>query len=319
RLPLAAEQVELCGTPSYMAPEMLDGQAARLSERTDVYLLGGVLYELMTGRPPHDGDTLRQVLAKVIASDPPFPDGLEPELVRICRRALAADPDARFENAQQLRLALQGFLHRRGSAQLVVEAQARLDRLLHDLAAPDEGSGPRPIARRLHLYNLFGECRFGFQQALKTWRENQAAQDGLVRATAAMIEYELGQGDPKAAALLAGQLASVPPALAARIAEAERASEAERERARNLARIGSEWDFSVGRRTRQFLAAVAGTMWTVLPLTLPLRGVYDTYAGMLILPAAMMLLMIALGWWARESMTKTRINRALMGGALFTM
>src|SRR5690606_8689637 len=56
RFPLASEATELAGTPSYMAPEMLGREAGPpLSERTDVYLAGAVLYELITGRPPHVG------------------------------------------------------------------------------------------------------------------------------------------------------------------------------------------------------------------------------------------------------------------------
>jgi serine/threonine-protein kinase len=315
RLPLAAEQRELSGTPSYMAPEMLDGNAARLSPRTDVYLLGAVLYEIMTGHAPHEGQTLGQVLGKVLASNPPFPDGTEPELMRICRRALAADPDARFENVQQLRLALQGFLHRRGSAQLAAEAEARLGQLVADLRAPDG----EPVARRLQLYNLFGECRFGFEQALRSWRDNEPARDGLLRATAAMIEYELAQGDPKAAALLAGGLASVPPELRARIAEAERAWQEARERSEKLVKLGSQWDASVGRRTRVYLATLLGSVWTLVPLTIPRWPFLSTYPGMTLLTGSLIVLMGALSFWARESLSKTALNRSLVVACAFTV
>ncbi len=318
RLPLANDgNVELCGTPAYLAPEMVGGASAKLSERTDVYLLGGILYEIATGHAPHEGETLKAVLMKVLASNPHFPDSIEPELARICRRALAADPDARFENAQQLRLALQGFLHRRGSAQLVAQADARLQKLRAELSAPDGGAPA--IARRQALYHLFGECRFGFQQALRTWHDNQAAHDGLAAATTAMIEYELAQGDPKAAALLASELDAAPPTLRARIDEAVRLFEAERERARALEKIGSDYDFSVGRRTRVFLTIVLGALWTALPLTVPMRSFYDTYWGMVAMSGGLLVLMVVLAIWARESMMKTAINRALVGSVLFTV
>src|SRR5262249_45354088 len=155
--------------------------------------------------------------------------------------------------------------------------------------------GTDAIARRLQLYHLFGECRFGFQQALRSWRDNQAAQAGPARATEAMVDYELAQGDPKAAGPLAGARPavppgrgarpSVPPALAARIAEAERAWQEERARASALAQIGRQWDVAVGRRTRLFLTAIIGTVWTVLPLAEPLRAFYGSYTGMLLVPA----------------------------------
>jgi serine/threonine-protein kinase len=315
RLPLAADEHDVCGTPSYMAPEMLDGHARRLSERTDVYLLGAALFEILTGRAPHEGTTIADVIANALRSQPTFPEGVSPELERICRRALAADPDARFENAQQLRLALQGFLQRRGSAQLAQAAQARLEKLLVELAAPSA----EPAARRVALYNVFGECRFGFQQALRSWRENPPAQEGLLRATEAMIAYELQQGDAKAASLLASGLASPPPELLARIAEAERAAEIARERERELERIGREWDPNVGRRTRAFLSVVAGVMWTVIPLLSSHRLFYESYTGLMAAPAGMLVFALLLTVWARESMTKTAINRALVGSAMFNM
>jgi serine/threonine-protein kinase len=308
RLPLASDPRGVCGTPSYMAPEMLTGVP---SERTDVYLLGGILFEIMHRRPPHEGENVRQVLASALQSNPRFSDEQPAELVRICRRALAADPDARFENVQQLRLALQGFLHRRGSAQLAAEAEVRLARLRTALSTSAE--------RRLDLYNLFGECRFGFQQALRTWRDNPAAKEGLLAATSAMIDYELQQGDPKAARLLASGLPSLPEELGARIAEAERAWDKASVERRKLEELGSKWDPNVGRRTRQFLALVAGVVWTLTPLAFPLRSSYDSYTGMIAMPALLLLFTAALGVWARESMTKTKFNRSLLFSTMFLM
>ncbi len=60
-------------------------------------------------------------------------------------------------------------------------------------------------------------------------------------------------------------------------------------------------------------------MWTVLPLLLMVRGLYDNYAGMVIAPLGLLALMSALAVWARESMSKTAINRALVRTVTLTM
>ncbi len=57
RLPRAADNTEIIGTPSYVAPEMLTGDGTQLRPQTDVYLLGSTLYTLLAGEPPHRGDT----------------------------------------------------------------------------------------------------------------------------------------------------------------------------------------------------------------------------------------------------------------------
>jgi hypothetical protein len=105
------------GTPAYMAPEQAEGEA--VDGRTDVYGLGGVLYFLLTGRPPFSGGGVA-VLKKVLFEEPERPsrarEGLPRELEAICRQAMAKDPAARYAGAAALRDDLDRFL--RGEAVL---------------------------------------------------------------------------------------------------------------------------------------------------------------------------------------------------------
>ncbi|MGE0710829.1 MAG: WD40 repeat domain-containing serine/threonine protein kinase [Planctomycetota bacterium] len=93
------------GTPAYMAPEQLDGPR-EVDERTDVYGLGGVLYELLAGRPPFEGGTV-QVLAAVVGHEPRWPSvdraDVPPDLEAILRRCLAKAKEERYPSASALR------------------------------------------------------------------------------------------------------------------------------------------------------------------------------------------------------------------------
>src|SRR5207249_4565834 len=111
RLPRAAEATGIAGTPAYMAPEMLGGQAP--STRTDAYLLGATLHEIVTGRPPHLEATMRETLESVLRSSPLAADQGPTELVAVVRRAMDADPAARFADVGELRAALEAFLEHR--------------------------------------------------------------------------------------------------------------------------------------------------------------------------------------------------------------
>ena len=91
----------LVGTPSFMPPEVAAGAAA--TRAADVYGLGGVLYQVLTGKAPYQGDSAENVLRQVATTDPRPVRGLNPvapaALAAVCRRALARDPAARYPSA----------------------------------------------------------------------------------------------------------------------------------------------------------------------------------------------------------------------------
>jgi eukaryotic-like serine/threonine-protein kinase len=99
-------QGEIIGTPAYMAPEQAEGRLGQIDERTDVYGLGAMLYEILTGQPPFVGANTREVLYKVIRGHPAPPRELWPEvppaLEEACLKALAKDPAQRYARADEL-------------------------------------------------------------------------------------------------------------------------------------------------------------------------------------------------------------------------
>jgi PAS domain S-box-containing protein len=104
-------QGDIIGTPAYMAPEQAEGRLNEIDEHTDVYGLGAILYEILTGQPPFVGSNSLEVLEKAIRSNPARPRELWPEvppaLEEICLKALARNPAERYARAEELAQAVQ--------------------------------------------------------------------------------------------------------------------------------------------------------------------------------------------------------------------
>lgn len=94
------------GTPSYMSPEQAEGRVADVGQRSDVWSLGAILYEILTGRPPFTGNTAWEVMGRVLASEPDPVAEIEqkapPELVAIAMKCLAKDPRERYADASEI-------------------------------------------------------------------------------------------------------------------------------------------------------------------------------------------------------------------------
>jgi serine/threonine-protein kinase len=140
------------GTPAYLSPEQLTGRPA--DARSDVYGLGAVLYEMVTGRKPFIGDTPAEVAGNVLHSRPARPSTINPNVPAsfegLLSKALARDPSARYQTAGELRADLLAYAEGGAPAALVDEtvamaAETDATRAMTTLTEP---AGPPPAKPR---------------------------------------------------------------------------------------------------------------------------------------------------------------------------
>jgi serine/threonine-protein kinase len=130
-------QGQTVGTPAYMAPEQASGRPDLVDRRTDVYGLGAMLYEILTGQPPFSGSETLEVLRKVREEEPAPPRNLWAEvptaLEAVCLRALAKKPSDRHAAAAELASEVQHWLAESSERKQADQQRARFFALSLDL------------------------------------------------------------------------------------------------------------------------------------------------------------------------------------------
>jgi serine/threonine-protein kinase len=167
----------ILGTPSYMAPEQATGSRARLGPATDVYGLGAILYELLTGRPPFRAPTIMETVVQVLERDPAAPRELRPEIPRelegICLKCLEKAPKNRYASAAALADELENYLHGDGiTATGLVSRLRRWNRREPELVARLGGLGLMAILTQINFYRSSspnGSLHWTIQAVLGLW------------------------------------------------------------------------------------------------------------------------------------------------------
>ncbi|MCB2153297.1 protein kinase [bacterium] len=206
-----------CGTVAFMAPEQTEDTAKNIGPWTDVYLLGGTLYYLLTLRFPHgapdvQGAFRQAMLGEVTPAQMRAPNREIPaELAELCSRALAPNRAERLESAEAFLQALRDF---QSGASKRRESEAIV------------GTIERRLSAGLASYRDFGECENELARAIGLWGENRAARQLQDRVLQGHTELALRNGDLMLARVLAERLEHTPEAVAlfANVEAAERRS-----------------------------------------------------------------------------------------------
>ena len=170
------------GTPAYMAPEMATGPVDQITTASDTYLLGAILFEILTGRPPHSGGTVMACLfaaAKNKIVEIKKSENLHSgELFDIAMRAMATQPAERYATVQDFQDAVRQYQSHSESVLLTDSASKNLEAAIN---AED--------------YDLYSRSVYGFEEALSLWSGNERAQQLLSAARGAYAHSALDRTD----------------------------------------------------------------------------------------------------------------------------
>ena len=165
------------GTPAYMAPEMATGPIESITTASDIYLLGAMLFEVVTGRPPHSGKTVMACLFaaaknKIVQTDHAG------ELMDVALRAMATNTAERHASVQEFQTAIRQYQSHSESIVLTDSAANKLEQAIER----DD-------------YDRYSRAQYGFQEALSMWDGNRRAAALLSSAQAAYAQSALDRGD----------------------------------------------------------------------------------------------------------------------------
>ena len=165
------------GTPAFMAPEMAAHNIKKIDHRSDVYLLGAMLYQLVIGYAPHPGRTVHECITAA-TKNIIIPVKQQDELLDIAFKAMATSPADRYQNVAEFQDAIREYQKHNES-----------------ITFSDRGNADLKNAENEDGYESYSRAVFAFQDAIELWPENTAAHTGLEIARIAYANRALEKED----------------------------------------------------------------------------------------------------------------------------
>ena len=179
------ESTSMGGTPAYMAPEMATGPINKVGPHSDVYLFGAMLFEIITGKPPHAGKNAMKCLMAAARNEIREPDPERSlkndptgELLAIAMKSMATDVKQRHQSVIEFQGALRDYQSHTESVTLAARASDDLKK-----------------AKVSNDYQDFARSVFGFEEAFAMWAHNTKAKEGVVTAKFAYAQSAQVKGD----------------------------------------------------------------------------------------------------------------------------
>ncbi len=161
------------GTPAYMAPELAIGDPSMVTFQTDVYLIGAILFQILTGHPPHHGENLLACI-HAAANNLIRPTDVGGELMEIAMQAMSTDPAERHASVDAFIAAIEDQQIHRQSISLV----RRAERILAEAPAPDPGAPPgQTLENRYEPFRLADAI---LREAIEAWPGNKHAHRAII-------------------------------------------------------------------------------------------------------------------------------------------
>lgn len=310
----AIEWDGIAGTPAYMAPEMTYDNSDRVDHRSDVFLLGAVLHEVLTGYAPNGFDRVEVALMNAYVCGPKtYANSVPIGLQEIARKAMAKAPEDRYQNVEEFQEALTDFRTRRQSITMAQEADRNIDKLESWLADWDE-------KREQEFVQQVIEARFALRQSARQWEDNPTAESALDRLGKISFEHALRAEDIGAAT---AALVDMKPSTAAVYRPKIDAIRSRRDEAkRELNELRRQFDFGVSGDSRLWLAIACALVWATMASYkayvrwgVPLDDVDPNYL-MSIIPSAGIPFIISLFFWKhlRSTALNKTVQHFLLGG-----
>ena len=238
--PNVATAFNIGGTPAYMSPELAVGPMERIGRHSDTYLLGAILYEIVTGRPPHTGKNARSCLTAA-AKNIIVPTEKRGELVDIARKAMATEPADRYPSVRAFQEAIHQYQAHTESIALGELAEQQLQ------AAKISGD-----------YRDYARSLFAFEEACALWSGNEAARAGVSRAKLQYAAVALDKSDFDLGLSLLDADDPAQRLLHAQLTHARQERDARNKRVKRL------WQVVVGLAALVFLATTVGIVLVTL-------------------------------------------------------